>query len=470
MLRLKQIFDLYVHPNLIAVFFLGIASGLPLALVFSTLSVWLAEVGVSKTAIGLFATITTPYALKFLWSPLVDQMPIPFFTKVLGRRRGWMVFSQICLALSIVALGLTSPQDNAWYTALFAFIVSIASATQDIVIDAYRVEILEEKQQGAGAAMIVFGYRVGMLISGAGALFLAHYIGWFVAYAAMAVIVGIGFITVMLTGEPDSVYSSISLSRLRGRGREGANSTQKNEFLKSPHPNPLPQGEGASVKYGINDWLANAVINPLTDFMSRSGAVTILLFILLYKFGDAFAGVMTNPFLVEMGFSKVEIATVVKTFGFAASMIGAFIGGILVHKWGMLKSLWVCGILQMLSNLMFLLQAQIGYNVELLSVVIAIENLSGGMGTTAFVAYISSLCNKNYTATQYALFSSLASVGRTWLSASSGWFVDILGWVEFFALSTIIAIPGLVMIILLQRLDKKNVAMQNNTITNRSSV
>lgn len=428
MLKFRQIVDLYVHPRLIAIFFLGIASGLPLALVFSTLSVWLSEEGVSKTAIGLFAAITTPYALKFLWSPLVDQMPIPFFSKLLGRRRGWMIFSQIFLGISIVALGLTDPSSNAWYTALFAFLVSIASATQDIVIDAYRVEILEEKQQGAGAAMIVFGYRVGMLISGAGALFIAHYMGWFAAYATMAVFVGVGFVTVMLTGEPDSTQI------------------------------PLPQGDGTSKKSGINDWFINAVINPFTDFMKRSGWWIILLFILLYKFGDAFAGVMTNPFLVDMGFDKVEIATVVKTFGFAASMIGAFIGGILVHKWGMLKSLWICGILQMLSNLMFLLQAQVGHNIEVLSLVIAVENLSSGMGTTAFVAYISSLCNKNYTATQYALFSSLASVGRTWLSTSSGWFVDSVGWINFFLLSTVIAIPGLLMIIFLQRLAKKSIS------------
>ena len=204
MLNKYPVIGLYTNPKVLAVFFLGISSGLPLSLVLSTLSIWLAEEGVSKTAIGFFVVITTPYALKFMWSPLVDKMPLPFLTKFLGRRRGWMVFTQVFLVLSLIALGLSNPSENALMTALCAFIVAVSSASQDIVIDAYRVEILEEKQQGAGAAMIVFGYRVGMLISSAGALFIAHYMGWFMAYAIMAAFIGVGFITVMITGEPEN--------------------------------------------------------------------------------------------------------------------------------------------------------------------------------------------------------------------------------------------------------------------------
>ncbi len=414
---------LYTNPRVLAVLFLGIASGLPLALVLSTLSVWLTEEGVSRTAIGFFAVVTTPYALKFLWSPLIDQLPLPFLTKLLGRRRGWMIFTQICLAASLVGLGLSHPAANPLYTAILAFLVAISSASQDIVIDAYRVEILEDEQQGAGAAMIVFGYRVGMLISGAGALFLAQYYGWFITYAVMAMFVGVGVVTVMLAGEPETGLPEA--------------------------PILAPQTRALFVR--IEEWFVRAVINPFTDFMKRQGWVVILLFILLYKLGDAFAGIMTNPFLIETGFSKVEIATVVKTFGFVALMLGSFIGGAMVSKLGMIKSLWICGILQMASNLMFVAQVYAGYNIEVLGVTIALENLSGGMGTTAFVAYISSLCNVRYTATQYALFSSLASVGRTWLSASSGWFVDQMGWSSFFVFSTVIAIPGLLMLILLQK-------------------
>ncbi|MCE3232308.1 MAG: transporter [Rickettsiaceae bacterium] len=421
--------SLYSHPKVIAVFFLGIASGLPLALVLSTLSVWLSEVGVSRTAIGLFAAASTPYALKFLWSPLIDQLPLPFVTRLLGRRRGWMVFTQACLAIFIVMLGLSNPAENAFMTAVFAFMVSVASASQDIVIDAYRVEILEENQQGAGAAMSVFGYRVGMLLSGAGALFLAQYAGWFVTYVVMAALISIGVITIMVTGEPKTgidIESDIHDLAIE----------KTSPFIK------------------IEKWFIRAVINPFSDFMRRPGWLIVLFFIVLYKLGDAFAGVMTNPFLIETGFSKAEIATVVKSFGFVALLLGTFLGGAVVNKMGMMKALWVCGILQMVSTLAFAVQAHFGYNVELLAVTIATENLTGGMGTAAFVAYISSLCNVRYTATQYALFSSLASVGRTWLSASSGWFVDQVGWINFFVLSTAIAIPGLLMLILLRKVKE----------------
>ncbi|MDA0780774.1 MAG: AmpG family muropeptide MFS transporter [Rickettsiales bacterium] len=501
MLKKYPTIGLYTNPKVLAVFFLGISSGLPLALVLSTLSIWLAEEGVSKTAIGLFAAITTPYAIKFMWSPLVDQMPIPFLTRFLGRRRGWMVFTQACLAASLIALGLTNPSENAWLTALCAFIVAVSSASQDIVIDAYRVEILEEKQQGAGAAMIVFGYRIGMLISSAGALFIAHYMGWFMAYAAMASLIGIGFLTVMMTGEPQGskppkvdlclILYTIFSHRLFS---EPYYYYKKQSRIIVSIINIIIYAVLVALfrqKYGyftsfissvflqfvflISSYWVHKVFfkGPFEDFTTKEGWKIILLFIVLYKLGDAFAGVMTNPFLVEIGFSKVEIASVVKTFGFIAVMAGAFIGGVLVNKWGMIKSLWVCGILQMLSNLMFLLQAKVGYNIEVLAAVIAIENLSGGMGTTAFVAYISSLCNKRYTATQYALFSSLASVGRTWLSASSGWFVDSIGWINFFILSTVIAVPGLLMLLLLRRFEKKelkkDIAMQKNRTKNCSS-
>lgn len=412
----------YTHPRAVAIFFLGIASGLPLAMVLGTLSVWLSEAGVTRTAIGLFAAVTTPYSIKFLWSPLVDQLRLPLLTRLLGRRRAWMILSQCALAVSLIGLGLSNPTENAWMTALFALLVAISSATQDIVIDAYRVEILEEDMQGVGAAMIVFGYRVGMLISGAGALFIAANAGWFVAYVCMAVLVGVGALTVMITGEPVSAEA--------------------------------PKEE----KESVGQWLNRAVVQPFADFMKRPEWLVILAFIVLYKFGDAFAGVMTNPFLIEIGFSKEEIAIIVKTYGFAAAMLGSFIGGLMVSRLHVMHSLWICGILQMVSNLMFLLQVHAGHNPEVLALVIAVENISGSMGTTAFVAYISGLCHVRYTATQYALFSSLASVGRTWLSASSGWFVDQLGWSSFFILSTAIALPGLLILLVLRRMEKKNLS------------
>ncbi len=404
----------YTHPRIIAVLFLGLASGLPLALTLSTLSVWMTEEGVSKSAIGLFAAVGTPYALKFLWSPIVDNTPIPFLTRFFGRRRGWLFFIQLLLILSIIFLGNTHPNESALNTAFWALMVAIFSATQDIILDAYRVELLEDEQQGAGAATFVFGYRIGMLLSSAGALFLASEVSWFATYAAMASIILIGTVTALITGEPES-------SKLQ-------------EKVTS-----------------FTHWIKHSVLDPFIEFMQRPFWWIILLFVLLYKFGDAFAGIMTNPFLLEMGFDKTEIATVVKTYGLFATIIGTFIGGAIASRMPILVALLLCGILQMVSNLLFLWQLSAGHDTLVLTVVISIENLAGGMGTAAFVAYISQLCNKQFTATQYALLSSLAAVGRTLLSSSSGITVDLLGWASFFIISTAIAIPGLVLLVILDR-------------------
>ena len=409
--------SVYTHPKIIAVAFLGFVSGLPLALTASTLGIWLTEEGISKTAIGIFALLGTPYVIKFLWAPLIDQLSLPFFTKRLGRRRGWIIFSQMMLIIFLILLGASNPAINPWNTALFALFVAIASATQDIVIDAYRVDVLEDEQQGAGAAVIVFGYRIGMLVSSAGALVLASYFGWFTAYCVMAAFILIGTVTTLLSPEPYNIKI-----------------TSAENFAH---------------------WFARAVIEPFGNFMSRESWWLVLIFIILYKLGDAFAGVMTGPFLIDIGFSKIEIAAIVKTYGVVAILAGAFIGGSLVARYGLIKSLWICGILQMVSNLMFVLQAHIGYDSSVLVLTISIENLAGGMGTAAFVAYISKLCNAKYTATQYALFSALAASGRTWLSSSSGYFVDSFGWVNFFLISTAIAIPGILLLILIGKLKEE---------------
>lgn len=418
--------SLYGKPRILAIAFLGFSSGLPLALTLSTLSIWLTETGVDKTTIGLFAVIGTPYALKFLWSPLVDGMSLPFFTKWFGRRRGWMVCSQLLLIVSIIGLGMSNPATHPFITALWALCVTFTSATQDIVIDAYRVEILEEREQGVGAALIVFGARIGLLVSGAGALFLADHINWHMVYFIMAGCIGIGLITALLIKEPEK------------------------------HPLPELENMTGSLPRRFEQWLLKHVVEPFVDFMKRPSWLVILLFVVFYKFGDAFAGVMTSPFLIDIGFSKTEIATIVKTFGLVATLAGAFIGGAMVHKWGLMPSLWICGILQMLSNLMFAVQAYAGHDIYLLGLTISIENLSGGMGTAAFVAYLSSLCNVSYTATQYALLSSLTAVGRTWLSASAGWFVVQLDWPYFFVLSSVVALPGLLLLVWMMRITQRS--------------
>ena len=404
----KQAVSVYFDTRIVIIFFLGFSSGLPLALTLGTLAIWLSRSGVDKTTIGLFSAVSLPYVFKFAWAPLVDQIRIPLLTRYLGRRRAWVIFTQIGLILTIALMGGVNPVENPGLLAILALAVAFCSASQDIVIDAYRVEILEENKLGAGAAAVVFGYRVGMLASGAGALYLAGSVNWGLVYLIMAGLIFIGIVTILIASEPK-----------------------------------IPVIEKTT---GILDWFRQAVITPFVDFMQRPGWIVILLFVILYKFGDSLVGVMTGPFLVETGFTDAEIANVGKIYGFAATMIGFAVGGIMIAKLGILNSLWVCGFLQLASNLLFVLQASVGHHTGVLALVIGFENLAGGMGTAAFVAYLSSLCNVKYTATQYALLSALMAAGRTFLSAPSGWFADILGWIPFFLLTTGAAIPGLLLL------------------------
>lgn len=413
-MNLFEEFYRYLRPTRLAVLFLGFSSGLPLALTASTLTVWLAESNVDKAAIGLFAVVATPYALKFLWAPLVDGLNLPGFRR-LGRRRGWLAASQLLLMLSLLMLGLADPAVNAWWTALAAVCVAFSSATQDIVIDAYRVELLAPEEQGEGAAMVVLGYRFGMIASSAGALFIAAYHGWFAAYAAMALLVPVGMVAVLFAGEPETEYQ------------------------------PPAQ------RKGMRQWLHENVAAPFADFMQRPQWLTILLFILLYKFADAFIGIMSNPFLIEIGFKKEEIASIVKLYGLVATIAGGFIGGTMVHRLGMTRSLWICGIAHGLTNLMFYVQALVGHDMQVLALGITLENVTGGMGTAAFVAYISSLTHVRFTATQYALLSSFSAFGRTWLSAPAGWVAQKLGWELFFILSALLALPGLALLWWMER-------------------
>ena len=413
--RWRDALAVYLERRLLIVFAMGFASGLPLALSGATLAIWLTEAGVGLTAIGLFAAVGTPYSVKFLWAPLIDRVPVPLLTPLLGRRRSWMVLIQLMLMAAIAVLGFTRPQEAPLVTAFCALLVAFLSASQDVVIDAYRIEILTPEQQGAGAAATQAGYRMGMIASGAGALFLVHGgLDWSLVYAVMAVLLVAGLVVALRAPEPEA------------------------------------EAEASPSAAGFGSRLKNMVADPFAEFFARNGvqtALLILVFILLYKLGDAFAGVMANPFYVRIGFSLGEIAAVSKVFGIVATLVGVLLGGVVVARYGVLWSLFGCGILQMLSNLMFAAQAAIGPDVGFLMLTIGIENLTGGMGSAAFVAYLSLLCNTAYTGTQYALFSSFMAVGRTWLSASSGWFADQTDWVTFFILSTAIALPGLVMAI-----------------------
>jgi PAT family beta-lactamase induction signal transducer AmpG len=410
---------IYARPRLLAVLFMGFASGLPLALSGATLAYRMAEAGVDLTTIGLFALVGISYSFKFVWSPLIDRLPLPFITRALGRRRGWALAIQVLLAAAILWLGLIDPRADPWLAALAAATVAFLSASQDIVIDAYRIELLRPEEQGAGAAATQWGYRFGMLASGAGALYAAEFGGWTFAFALMAALVAVGMITIILTAEPP-----------------GAPATA------------LP-GRDAGEKLAL--WVESAVIGPFADFMKRPQWLAILLFVVLYKFGDALAGVMATPFYVATGFTRIEVANIGKVFGVFATLAGVGVGGLVVLRLGHYRSLLVCGIGQMLSNLMYVLQAFVGNDPWLLAATIGIENFTGGMGSAAFVAYLSGLCNVAFTATQYALLSSLASVGRTNLSAWGGWLATLLGWPAFFAVSTLAALPGLLMVWWLMR-------------------
>ena len=410
----------YREPRLIAVLLMGFSSGLPLALTFATLSFRLAEEGVPRTEIGLFALVGVPYSVKFLWSPLIDRLPIPLFTSRLGRRRGWALAIQPLLAAAILALGLADPRTAPGLTALAALAVAFLSASQDIVIDAYRIELLRPEEQGAGAAATQWGYRFGMLAASAGALYAASFAGWRFAYGLMAALMLVGMATVWLTPEPGGVRPPEALPGDTALGRVAA-------------------------------WLERAVLAPFRDMLTRRGALTILAFVVLYKFGDALAGTMSNPLYVSLGFTKVEVASIGKVYGFTASLAGLALGGVIVLRLGIMRALLVCGVLQMLSNLMYALQAWVGHNVPVLALTIGIENLTGGMGSAAFVAYLSGLCNIAFTATQYALLSSLAAVGRTTLSASGGALADLFGWGPFFLLSTLACVPGLALLVWIMR-------------------
>lgn len=405
----------YLQPRMLLIGMLGFYSGLPLALTAGTLTAWLSDAGVERAAIGLFAAIATPYALKFLWAPLLDGVRVPVLGNLLGRRRSWLVLTQILLALAIAGMAFVDPALNPWLTALVGVAVATLSATQDTVIDAYRVERLSKDEQGSGAAMATFGYRIGMLVAGAGALWLADQHGWHATYIVMGAIAG-----------------SALLFTLGMRSTDTADTIAK-----------LPRSVGA--------FLRDSVIAPFTDFMTRPLWFGVLCFVVLYKLGDAFMGIMFNPFLLDLGFSKSEIAAIVKIYGLAATLIGAFFGGWLVQRYGMFRTLLVTGFVHMLTNLMLVVQAHLGAHHEFLIASITLENLSGGMSTAAFIGYLSALCRVNYTATQYALLSSLAAFGRTWLSTPSGWLAQTVGWQWFFAIASCMAIPGLLLLVWLER-------------------
>src|ERR1700716_324260 len=417
----------YLQRRVLIVLLLGFSSGLPLALSGSTLLVWMRESGVDLGTIGLFALVGTPYTLKFLWAPLVDALHVPLFTNKFGRRRGWLVFSQLLLIGAILLVALTDPARSPLFVALGALLVAAMSSTQDIVVDAFRVESLPESEQAAGMASYVAAYRIGMLVSTAGALFLvsafedtgiARSSAWMWGYVVMAAMVLIGTVTARAATEPEQ------------SARAEAATRAEPAFTRVTH----------------------AAVGAFSEFLARKDAWAALAFVVLYKFTDAFSGTMTAPFVIDLGFSRNDYAAIVKGVGLAATLIGGFAGGALARAYPLATSLWIGAFLQMASNLIFTWQAWVGVNMWALTVTIIVENFTGAIGTVIFVAYLSALCNNPlHTATQYALLTALAAVGRTYLSLGAGYIAEATGWAWFFAICAAAGLPSLVLLAWLQR-------------------
>jgi len=418
----------YLRPRVLIVMFLGFSSGLPLALSGSTLLYWAAEAKLDLRTIGLFALVGTPYTFKFVWAPLVDAFDVPLLGR-LGRRRGWLIFSQLILIATILFLGSCNPATAPGLVALGALAVAAASATQDIVVDAFRVDSLADNEQAAGMASYVAAYRIGMLASGAGALLAVTVFeelgftrpgAWTGSYAVMAALVVVGIATTLVATEPEK-------SAQANRARAGMSAFQR---------------------------LTSTVAGAFSDLFLREGvlvALVVLAFIILFKLTDALAGVMTGPFTVQLGFTRNEYAAIIKGLGLAATLIGGFAGGYVARAFPMATSLWIGGIIQALANFAFVGQAIVGRDLAWLSFAITVENFTSAIGTVIFVAYLSSLCkNPLHTAPQFALFTALSAFGRTYLSATAGSIAAAAGWAWFFAICAAAAIPGLLLLAFLQ--------------------
>lgn len=413
---------IYTRPQVIALAFLGFSAGLPFLLVFSTLTAWLTEGGVSRTAIGFFAWVGITYSIKVLWAPIIDSIAFPALTKRFGQRRSWMLAGQLGIALGLILMAITGP-DQLLLLSLCALLVAFSSATQDVSIDAYRIEAAQKEYQGAMSATYVFGYRLALLVGGAGALYLAEFFTWEAAYCAMAALMLVGVVTVLLVPEPQ----------------------------RSSKVTPFEMS-----REGLKSWFGGAVVGPFADFFKRNGklALIMLLFIAVFRLSDIAMGIMANPFYLDMGYTKTQIANVAKVFGFFMSIAGSLLCGVLVVKWGIMKPLLVGAVAVAVTNLLFAGLSTLTPEVSYLVVVISADNISGGFAATAFIAYLSSLTNKAYTATQYALFSSLMTLPGKFISGFSGIVVDGYGYFSFFVVAASLGIPAILLVLYLTRQEK----------------
>ncbi|MDF1725835.1 MAG: MFS transporter [Alcanivorax sp.] len=426
--------QLYRHPRVLVMLFLGFSAGLPFLLVFSTLSAWLADVDVDRASIGYFSWVGIMFSIKVFWAPVVDRLKLPLLTRWLGQRRSWLVVAQIGIAVSLLLMGTTQPVGNLALFAQLALLVAFFSATQDICIDAYRIDSAADEFQGAMAATYIFGYRVAMLMAGAGSFYIADMDSWGTAYLVMAVLMGVGLITTFIVDEPDT--------------------PPRDDFGKSPA-----------------QWINNALVRPFADFFGRYGqyALMLLALVAVYRISDITMGVMANPFYLDIGYTKNEIATVAKFFGFFMTIAGSVIGGLAVSRFGLLRPLLVGAVAVMLTNLLFAVMATytpvsplVGepeavrwFSLAWLAAVISADNLSGGFANVALIAFMSSLTNRAFSATQYALFSSLMTLPGKFIGGFSGEVVKGAGYTVFFNYAAVMGIPAIVLVMMMMRRKKK---------------
>jgi PAT family beta-lactamase induction signal transducer AmpG len=430
-----QTLKVYLEPATLRMLSLGFSAGLPLLLVFGTLSFWLREAGIDRTTIGYLSWVGLAYGFKWLWAPLVDRMPLPGLTRLLGRRRSWLLLSQLAIAGGLVGMAMGDPRVSLQAMVLCALVVAFASATQDIALDAFRIESADARHQAALAAAYQTGYRLAMIWAGAGVLWIAARSevapavqaaastaamayqpgAWRIAYLAMAASVSVGVLTVLFSPEPARPA--------------------------------LPPARNA------REWLRGALVEPFTDFIGRYRwqAAMILALIAVYRISDVVMGIMANPFYVDMGFTKDEVAAVTKVYGVIMTLAGAFIGGVLALRIGVMRVLMLGAVLSAASNLLFAWLGSRGHDVQALVFVISADNLSSGIASAAFIAYLSSLTNVNYSATQYALFSSLMLLLPKWIAGFSGKFVDAFGYGQFFTATALLGVPVLLLVWLASR-------------------
>ncbi len=434
-------FDLikvYKNPAVISLVFLGFSAGLPFLLVFSTLSAWLRDEGVSLSVIGFFSWVGITYSIKVFWAPVVDSLKIPLLSRLLGKRRSWMLLAQFGIMGGLIGMSVSDTQSQLQQIAIFAVLVAFFSATQDIVVDAYRIEAADSRLQGAMAASYVLGYRIALLVAGAGAFYIAEASTWIWSYRVMSLAMLVGVVTTLLIKEPDAKVIEVA-DGVGGRLRCDSQFGTKFNYIGR-----------------VTVWFSVSVVGPFVDFFERNGRVGLLILglIALYKMSDITMGVMANPFYLDLGFSKTQIADVTKVFGFFMTILGASLGGVLVLRYGLMKPLLLGAVLVSVTNLLFACLAVSEPNLLFLAAVVSADNLSGGVATSIFIAYLSSLTSTAYTATQYALFSSLMTFPAKLMGGGSGLIVELYGYSYFFVYASLLGIPAILLVMILMRVNR----------------